>query len=176
MSHDAPDEPQEQPTIRFGDDWLPAHEAWGKLETANAVADTIDRFNERFPQLASRETRDVVPLVRQRLKDIELRMPEKAVPPDNAALAAAMLDSMPPESVIETLADKHGVALDLKQLVQLVGDEAYAGALRREASILELNRISPEQTAQLWNDAGRPAPGGGLWSPKKVGALLRQVD
>ena len=80
MSHDAPDEPQEQPTIRFGDDWLPAHEAWGKLETANAVADTIDRFNERFPQLASRETRDVVPLVRQRLKDIELRMPEKAVP------------------------------------------------------------------------------------------------
>ena len=35
-----------------------------------------------------------------------------------------------------------------------------------------MNRISAEQTAQLWNDAGRPAPGGGLWSSKKIAVLL----
>jgi hypothetical protein len=173
MPRQAPeDEPQEQPLIRFGDQWLPAHQVWSKMETASVVADAIARFNERFPQLASAETRNVVPLVRQRLNDIELRMPEKAAPPDHAATAAALLGAMAPEAVIETLADRHGLALDLKQLVQLAGEKPYAGALQREARILELNRISPEQVAQLWNDAGRPVPGGGLWNAQRIGAML----
>lgn len=162
--------------IRFGGEWLPAHQVWGKMETASVVADAIARFNERFPQLTSAETRDVVPLVRQRLKEIELRMPEKAAPPDHAAVAAALLGAMTPEAVIETLADRHGLALDLKQLLQLAGDEPYTSALRREARILELNRISPDQTAQLWNAAGRPVPGGGLWNAQRIGALLTPPD
>lgn len=161
--------------IRFGGEWLPAHLVWSKMETASIVADAIARFNERFPQLASTETRDVVPLVRQRLKDIELRMPEKAAP-DHANMAAALLGAMAPEAVIETLADRHGLALDLKQLLQLAGEGPYGSALQREARILELNRISPEQTAQLWNEAGRPVPGGGLWNPQKISALLTPAD
>jgi hypothetical protein len=26
----------------------------------------------------------------------------------------------------------------------------------------------------LWNDAGRPAPGGGLWTARKISELLSQ--
>ena len=42
----------------------------------------------------------------------------------------------------------------------------------REATEFEANRVLPEQTAELWNDSGRPAPGGGLWTAGKVSHLL----
>ncbi|MCB1798453.1 MAG: hypothetical protein KDI67_06170, partial [Gammaproteobacteria bacterium] len=92
--------------------------------------------------------------------------------PDLSGVATELLRAMPVEDVIDTLNDKHGLTLSLGQLIQLVGEKAYIEALRHEAAELEMNRISAEQTAQLWNDAGRPAPGGGLWSSKKIAALL----
>jgi hypothetical protein len=64
--------------IRFRGDWVPAHEVWHKMEALTVVIEAIDRFNERFPELASDETRHVVPLVRRRLKEIELRMPNRS--------------------------------------------------------------------------------------------------
>lgn len=163
----------EEPMICFGGEWIPAHDVWKKMETTTVVVDAIARFNEHFPHLASADTRNVVPLVRQRLKDIELRMPTRnSELPDLSGVATELLRAMPAEDVIDTLHDKHGVTLTLGQLIQLVGDKAYIEALRHEAAEFEMNRISAEQTAQLWNDAGRPAPGGGLWSGKKIAMLL----
>ncbi|MCG6966058.1 MAG: hypothetical protein LJE59_06085 [Chromatiaceae bacterium] len=163
---------QDQPSIQFGGEWLPAHEVWKKMQTTTVVVDAIDRFNTRFPELASANTRDVVPLVRGRLKDIALRMPYKGGQQDIARHAAQLLDAMSPEDAIEALEEHHGTRLDIVQLVQLAGEKAYCEALIREAGEFQLNRISLDQTAQLWNQAGRPAPGGGLWSVKKVEALL----
>ena len=62
--------------------------------------------------------------------------------------------------------------LTLTLAAYLAGDAAYRAALSREATEYELNRISPQQAADLWNDLGRPAPGGGLWNAAKVQALL----
>ena len=166
------DEPEE-PMIRFGGEWLPAHDVWKKMETATVVTDAIDRFNNGFPDLASADTRNVVPLVRQRLKDIQLRMPTSdAESTDFAPVASELLDAMSPEDAIEVLKDKHGIEMELGQLIQLVGEQKYLASLVREAKDFELNRISPKQTAQLWNEAGRPAPGGGLWSEDKINKLL----
>ncbi|MCB1798452.1 MAG: hypothetical protein KDI67_06165, partial [Gammaproteobacteria bacterium] len=67
--------PAEEPMICFGGEWIPAHDVWKKMETTTVVVDAIARFNEHFPHLASADTRNVVPLVRQRLKDVTLRMP-----------------------------------------------------------------------------------------------------
>ena len=165
--------PAEEPMICFGGEWIPAHDVWKKMETTTVVVDAIARFNEHFPHLASADTRNVVPLVRQRLKDVTLRMPpRKSELPDLSGVATELLRAMPVEDVIDTLNDKHGLTLSLGQLIQLVGEKAYIEALRHEAAELEMNRISAEQTAQLWNDAGRPAPGGGLWSSKKIAVLL----
>lgn len=169
MSQDTDDAPM----IRFGGEWIPAHEVWKKMETANVVVDAIARFNEHFPHLSSADTRNVVPLVRQRLKDVELRMPRKSELPDLGVVAAELLAAMSPEDVIDVLSEKHGAAISLSQLVQLVGDQAYREALQREAREFEMNLISPDQTAQLWNDAARPAPGGGLWTTRKVAELLQ---
>jgi hypothetical protein len=170
------DNDQEEPTIRFGDEWIPARDAWKKMETATVVVEAIERFNENFPHLSTPETREVVPLVRQRLKDIQLKIPKRAEGPDYAGEAAALLQTLPPEDVIDALAEKHGLEIDLMQLVQMVGDGDYLRALDREAVEFKSNLISPDQTAQLWNDARRPAPGGGLWTARKIQDLLEQQD
>ncbi|MCB1785376.1 MAG: hypothetical protein H6953_10025 [Chromatiaceae bacterium] len=172
MSKPKSESGKEPPRIRFGDDLLPAHDVWHKMETVNVVVDAIDRFNQKFPELASATTRDVVPLVRQRLKDIELHMPYKGSQADLAELAVNLLSSMSPEEVIDTLEQEHGARIGIVDLIQLAGDAAYRAALSREATEYELNRISPQQAADLWNDLGRPAPGGGLWNAAKVQALL----
>jgi hypothetical protein len=163
-----------EPMIRFGGEWIPAHDVWNKMETANVVADTIERLNEEFPHLASAETRDVVPAVRKRLKEIDLRMPGEYSAPDLTPIALGLLESMPPEGVIEVLREKYDAEVDMAQLIQLAGQEAYQSALTREARTFALNMISPEQTADLWNDSPRPAPGGGLWSAKHVKDLLNR--
>jgi hypothetical protein len=166
------DSDQEEPTINFGGEWIPAHDAWKKMETATVVVDAIDHFNEKFPHLASSDTRDVVPLVRKRLKDVQLRMPSKAQLPDLSSEATSLLETLSPEDVVASLRENHGAEMDMLQFVRLVGDAAYLGALRREAEELQMNRISADQTAQLWNELSRPAPGGGLWSAHKVEKLI----
>lgn len=172
MSDEESDDPKE-PMVRFGDQWIPAHDVWKKMETATVVTDVIDRFNTGFPDLATADTRNIVPLVRQRLKDIQLRMPKSdAESLDVGPLAKELIESMPPEDAIEVLKDKHDVELELGQLIQLVGEAKYLESLGREAKEYELNRISPKQTAQLWNEASRPAPGGGLWTEEKIQKLM----
>lgn len=164
-----------EPMIRFAGEWIPAHDLWNKMETANVVADAIERFNAEFPNLASAETREVVPAVRKRLKKIDLRMPGKSDVPDLAPIALGLLQSVPPEDVIEVLREKYDTEMDMAQLIELAGKEAYVSALGREARKFALNMISPEQTAELWNDSPRPAPCGGLWSAESVQDLLDQV-
>lgn len=168
------DKKPQAPMIRFGGRWSPAHEVWNKMETATFVAAAIERFNAMFPHLSSAETRDVVPLVRQRLKDVELRMPSNPPDlPDPGPVATDLLATQTPERALQALREEHGMELDLLQLVQLVGERPYADALTREAEEYREKRVSPDQTARLWNDAGRPGPSGGLWTAHKIDMLLR---
>jgi len=163
---------EEEPLIRFGDNWVPAHRVWKKMETASAVADVIEHFNTHFPHLSNELTRKVVPTVRQRLKDVEVRMPKKTEAPDFASVAADLLDHMPPEDVLDELARDHNLHTDLRDLIAIAGEDAYLQALRREALEYEQNRILAEQTSLIWNEMSRPAPGGGLWNQQKVEQLI----
>lgn len=164
-----------EPQIRFGNDWIPAHQAWGKMETAHAVVDAIEHFNTHFPKLASAQTRAAVPTVRQRLKDIEMRLPRKAEPTDYSAIAREMLARLGPEEALDELANEHQQSMNLHELIHLAGEKHYLAAMQREAMEFEANRILAEQTATIWNEMSRPAPGGGLWTQRKVEALL-QMD
>ncbi len=173
---DMDDNEPEEPMVLFAGKWIPAHLAWKKMQTATVVADVIERFNQGFPGLSTEDTRDVVPLVRQRLKDIHLRMPTShAKSRDLSPLAQELLDTMSPEAAIDTLREKHGVNIEISQFIQLVGDQNYLEALRREATDFELNQILPRQTAQLWNESSRPAPGGGIWTEDKIQKLISGV-
>lgn len=162
----------ENPEIRFGADWIPAHHAWKKMETASAVADAIEHFNENFPHLATSLTRSVVPEVRQRLKDVQVRTPKRKAGKDFSSIALELLKTMGPEDVLDRLEQEHKEKTDLRGLIQLVGDIPYLEALKREAEEFVANKILPDQTSQIWNEMARPAPGGGLWSGRKIDLLL----
>ncbi len=118
MSHD-----DEEPMIQCGGEWVPAHEVWSKIETLQSVATAIERFNDEFPDLATLTTREVVPIVRERLKQVQLRMPGREEPVDSQAVASEMLQTLPPEEVVEELQRRHNIHVDLIQLIQLVGEQ-----------------------------------------------------
>jgi len=162
----------EETQIRFGDHWIPAHKALEKMETIASVTDRIDQFNKNFPNLSSKLTRSVVATARVRLDNYELRNPSEKVPVDLALVAIDLLSHMDPESVVEELDREHNQTFNLRELIGLVGEEHYLSALRREAIEFQENRILPAQTAEIWGEMSRPAPGGGLWNQKKVETLI----
>jgi len=162
------------PHIWLGGRWIPAHQAWARMKFATDIVNSIERFNQRFPRLSTQNTLDVVPLVRQRLREISLRMPENDEPIDPGALLGQLLEEMSPEDAIVALRRRTGQAIDLRELISLAGEEAYSAALAREAEDFRSNSISPEQTAQIWNESGRPLPGGGIWSGKRIQEMLVQ--
>lgn len=170
---DEPPGDEEQPLIRFGDQWIPAHLAWARMAMASEVADSIERFNQSFPNLSTPSSLEIVPLVRQRLKDISLRMPKKeACEPEIGDVLRDLLTRVSPEEAIEQVQEQTGKAMGIRDLICAAGEDAYLEALIREAREYQNNSILPAQTAQVWNDLGRPFPSGGLWSVKKVEEIL----
>ena len=161
----------ENAMIQFGGEWLPAEDVRKKMDATTQVVDAIDRFNSEFPHLATASTREIVPLVRQRLQAIRLRMPYPGQQQDLAEYAVDLLAVLSPEDVIDALAERHGQHLDMLQLIQLAGNRPYLLALSREATELEQNMVSPQQASHLRLVLARPATGGGLWKADKVVAL-----
>jgi hypothetical protein len=167
--------PQKEPLIKIAGKWVPAHKAWAQMEFAQEVADMIDHFNSRHTALSTESSRETVPIVRQRLKDIALRMPRREQDaPNLATIVSESLAQMSPEDVVDQLREQYGQEISLRDLIALAGEKAYEEALAREANECQANRILPEQTAQIWNDMARPVPGGGLWSAKKVEQIIRE--
>ena len=163
----------DEPKVRYGDGWIPAHEAWQKTEVLHTAIDQIERYNRNRPELATALTKKSVPAMRKRLQEIEVHMPPRPrKTPELAGIAARLLARSPAEEVLKTLAAEHDCETDMSGLLYLVGEERYTQALQREAAELTASYISHEQIAELWNDTQRPAPGGGRWNPEKIAALI----
>ncbi len=162
---------EQEPKVRLGDAWLPAHLVWRKIETAASVIDVIEHFNAEFAHLATAKTRDLVPSVRRRLEEIQQRMPNADGQGALAEYAAHLLTRLLPEQVIETLVTDKGVQLNQAFLIQLAGKNHYREALQRDATELESHKVTAEQTARLWDDLGRPAPNGRSWRAADIEEL-----
>jgi len=149
--------------------WVPTHKMWKMLETVNTATDLVDRFNQDMPEIASSDTRDTVAAVRERLRSLQMNMPngEEEKPPIGDA-AIELLKCQSPEEAIATLEQEYGSKPDLKDLITLVGPEAYIDSLRAEVDEYLQNMITPDQIAELWNEARRPSPHGGLWSENMI--------
>ena len=76
------------------------------------------------------------------------------------------------EDVMQMLAEKFSLEVDYEQLIGLIGNDRYLKALKREVVELEINSISNEQMASLWNSLGKPALGGERWTIEAVAALV----
>ena len=165
-----------QPSIRFGGEDIPAHQVWPKTKLLYGVNEFLARINEQMPEFATDETIAVVVEVRRRLKSIEVAMPRRFQPtPEMEKDARELLKPMSVEEALERFNTDHQISMSISDFVELIGSRTYYDALREEAREWEINKILPSQTAEIWNEQDRPAPGdaGEGWNAQKIERLLR---
>lgn len=164
----------QQPSIHFAGKDIPAHEAWGKTQMLYAVNEFIARLNERLPDVATEETLAVVPEVRRRLKAIEVATPKRLrVTHEIEREARELLKRKTVEEALESFNAKYEQELSLAEFVEVSGPRAYYVALREEAREWEVNKILPSQSAEIWNEQERLAPGDPPhWTADKIERLL----
>jgi DNA polymerase III gamma/tau subunit len=175
MSSD--DEKRVQPSIRFGDKEIPTYEAWSKLEAANMAARHLESLNERFPELASEATRSAVKTTQQRLKSVEVLVPQAPKKsPELEDVVLGLLHQHSLEEVAEKLQQEQGLEIDMAGVVFLIGMERYCVILGEEVNMYRANALSDEQIAELWNETNRPVPGGQpRWNAASVSTLIKEL-
>lgn len=89
-----------------------------------------------------------------------------------ADAARQLLDAMSLEDALRMLENDYHEPVDIRDVIKMVGRDAYLGNLAREAKELLANMIVPEQIAELWNESKYPSPIGGLWTKGDVETLL----
>lgn len=62
------------PTVRIGDNRIPAHRLWNVVESITTATDLVEKFNENRPELTTPVTREVVATVRERIRAMDLAM------------------------------------------------------------------------------------------------------
>lgn len=144
------------------------------IEALQACADQLERLNESYPKLACDASHAGVRQWQERKGEIHLEMQEiqkrqgVEMVVDTGKIARELLVSHSIEETLDLLLQDHGVEMDVKTLVKMVGKQPYIGSLKKEVSFLHNNGISNEQIAELWNELGRPGPSGADWTKETV--------
>lgn len=165
---------KQETTIEIAGIDVPIHNAWHKIEVLHTAADLLESLNDKYPQLASEFTCSITPIIRERISNSigDAKMPPKADVDLVEFLVEKLEQGEEPQTIIEQAHKEKGVEISLEDLVYLVGDKTYSDAMTRQAKVFADNQISPDQTAELWNQAQLPAPGKELWSKSDVEQLL----
>lgn len=79
------------------------------------------------------------------------------------------------DDVLDMMNREFSKDLAYTDIVDLVGRDRYIAALGREAVELQVNSISPEQAAELWNMSGKPPLGGDHWTAAGVEVLMKNL-
>jgi hypothetical protein len=144
------------------------------IEAFEACADQLEHLNQCYPKLADEVSHDGVQQWRERKGEIHLAMQEIQkrqgvdMVVDTGKLAQDLLVSHSIEETLDLLLQDHGVEMNVKTLVKMVGKQSYLGALKKEVVFLHSNGISNEQIAELWNELERPGPSGAEWTKETV--------
>jgi hypothetical protein len=147
------------------------------IEIAREAVMHLKRLSKEFPQLSSKQVKvaietwneemfrkgEIVWLEQER-KRLERSAMEKR--------AEALLDEHQVDDVLEMLNAEFSQEMDYHALIDLGGRDRYIAAMRREATELKQNSISPELIADLWNSVGKPAVGGERWNATAVSVLM----
>ncbi len=144
------------------------------IEALEACADQLEHLNMYYPKLATEASHEGVQQWRERKGEIHLVMQEiqkrqgVEYVVDTGKLARDLLVSHSVEETLDLLLKDHGVEMNVKTMVKMVGKQSYLGALKKEVGFLHNNGISNEQIAELWNELERPGPSGDPWSRETV--------
>lgn len=139
-----------------------AAEAAGIDTTGASLGHQGDNALEADDESARGETEIAAPNANPRI------IPEN----DYVEAAKQLIGAMSVDEALRMLKADYDNPLDLTRLVELVGEEAYLGALAREAKDLSANMIAADQIAELWNETHYPSPVGNQWTETEVAKLL----
>ena len=152
---------------------IPIHLAWKKIEVLNTSADVLERLNNQYPHLASDFTHDIVPITRERMKtSVGDARPPKKISEDIEAFLKEKIEEYYPGDIVEMVAREKNVDITMEDLLYYVGEQSYMASMERQAMEYQMNKISPQQTAELWNMEALPAPGKQHWTEKDIRKLL----
>ncbi|MGD2117758.1 MAG: hypothetical protein PVG66_05320 [Chromatiales bacterium] len=166
-------EDKKQTVVKIAGVDVPVHLVWKKIEAINTANDLLERLNHDFPHLASEFTRGIPPVVRDRIKkSIGDLQPPQQVDEDIVGFLKDKIGEYSPEETVDLLMQEKGIEITLSDLVYYIGRENYIEVMRREAELFKTNMILPEQTASVWNEMQRPAPGKARWTKGDVEMLL----
>ena len=140
----------------------------------------LRRITRDFPNLATKSVRvaietwnedmfrkgELILVQKQRAKAERDAMEKRAIELIEGNLTDDVLDMMNQEFPKE---------LSYSDLVDMVGKDRYIAALALEAVELQVNSISPEQAAELWNASGKPPVGGDRWTQAGVEVLMKNI-
>lgn len=155
-------------------------EAYEIVFAAREALDHLRRITRDFPHIATESVRvaletwnedmfrkgELILVQKQRAKAERDAMEKRAIELIEGNLTDDVLDMMNQEFPKE---------LSYSDLVDMVGKDRYIAALAREAVELQVNSISPEQAAELWNASGKPPVGGDKWTQTGVEVLMKNI-
>jgi hypothetical protein len=152
---------------------IPIHLAWKKIEVLNTGADLLERLNKQYPHLASDFTHDIVPITRDRMKaSVGDARPPKKISEDIEAYLKEKINEAYPADIVDMVGREKNLDITMEDLLYYVGEENYMKSMERQAHEYQANKISPQQTAELWNMEALPAPGKQHWTENDIRKLL----
>ena len=147
------------------------------IETAREAVTQLRRLSKDFPRLSTQHVKVAIETWNEEmfqkgevvwLEKQQKRMERNAI----ESRAAELIETHHTDDVLDMLIAEFKQDIDYFGLIDLCGRDKYIAALGREATELKANFVSPEQTAELWNAAGKPSVGGELWNAKAVSVLM----
>jgi len=161
------------PLVKFGNEWIPTHLIWKKMDAMNVALDVLDKFNNKYPHLSSNITVSTISIVKNRMKNMTFSVSEKTSNKDTILDdTLKILETNSIEDTLVILRKKKGIDVDAKGLIQFIGQDKYLQILQKDIQELTHNMISADQIAEVWNELKRPPPGGGFWTEGKVKQTL----
>ncbi|MEJ2529399.1 MAG: hypothetical protein P8179_13380 [Candidatus Thiodiazotropha sp.] len=147
------------------------------LVVAREAVDQLKKLTKDFPHLSSVPVRDAIENWNEDLfRRGELIWEEQQrIKAEKSAVelrAIELIEECHVDDVIDMLSSEFAQEFDYHDLIDRVGKNRYIAALRREAVELQINCVTPEQTAELWNSCGKPPVGGERWNEVGVSVLM----
>jgi len=147
------------------------------IGVAREAVDQLKRLTRDFPKLSTEQVKVAIETWNEDLfRKGELILLQKAqVKAEKSAMerrANEIIELNLVDDALDILNKEFPKDFDYYDLIDLVGKDKYIAALGREAEELKVNAISPEQTAELWNSAGKPPVGGESWNATGVEVLM----
>jgi hypothetical protein len=165
--------------IRIAGIDVPVHQAWNKIEALNTSADILEKLNNKYPNLATDFTHEIVPLTRERMKAStgNLKPPTQVEDKEDfAAFLKEKIQHVDPVELVDIAKNEKGVEISLEDLLYFIGEDEYMNSMERQAKEFIVNKISYKQMCEIWNEMHLPAPGKAHWTVSDLIDMLGEED